>query len=277
MDPIFWRIFELATRQHGVVARWQLTLAGLAEREFGYAWRGLRRVHQGVRAVGDLSQLGRYMAAALALGPAAVVSHVSALMLLGLLPHAPGDIHVSVPGYNGRRRRGGIEVHRLARLAAGTCLGIPVTSPTQALKDAKLPRHLLYRALEEAEKRRYQVTLPLNDVVRLRQATEGYTRSPAEAEALLVMAEHGLELPLVNHQLNGVEADFHWPHPRLVLEIDGWEFHKERRQFEEDRRRELVHAAAGWRVVRASALQVFETPELLVRAIAPAVTPRPRS
>ena len=267
MDPIFWRIFELAARQHGVVARWQLTLGGLAEREFGYAWRGLRKVHQGVRAVGELSQLGRYMAAALALGPAAVVSHVSAVMLLGLLPHEPGDVHVSVPGYSGRRRRDGIEVHRLARLAAGTCLGIPVTSPTQALKDAKLPRHLLYRALEEAEKRRYDLTLPLDDVLRLKQATRGYTRSPAEAEALLVLADHGIELPLVNHRLNGVEADFHWPRARVVLEVDGWEFHKERPQFEEDRRRELVHAAAGWQVVRASAVQVFATPELLAAAI----------
>jgi very-short-patch-repair endonuclease len=85
------------------------------------------------------------------------------------------------------------------------------------------------------------------------------------------MAEHGIALPLVNHHVNGIEADFHWPQARLVLEIDGWEWHNERPQFEEDRRRELVHAAAGWQVVRASASQVFATPELLVQAVAPAV------
>ena len=271
MDTIFWRIFGLAVRQHRVVARWQLLRAGLTERQIAYAWGGLRRVHQGVRAVGELSQLGRYMAAALALGPHAVVSHVSALMLLGLLPHEDGDIHVSVPGYSGRRQRPGLRVHRQQVLDSGSCLGIPVTSPTQALRDADLPRCLLYRAIEEAETRRYHLTLPLSDVVRVQQAVEGKTRSPAEAEALLVFNDHGITLPLVNHKLNGIEADFHWPQTRTILEVDGWEWHNERPQFEEDRRRELVHAAAGWQVIRVSATQVFETPELLVRAVAPSV------
>ena len=211
------------------------------------------------------------MAAALALGPFGVVSHASALMLHGLLPYQDGDIHVSVPGYNGRRQRAGLQIHRQAALDPVTCLGIPVPRPPQALRDANLPRHLLYRALEEAERRRYRVILPLNDVVRVQRAVRGRTRSPAEAEALLVMAEHGISLPLVNHYVNGVEADFHWPAARVILEIDGWEWHKERARFEEDRRRELVHAAAGWQVVRASAGQVFATPELVARAIAPCV------
>lgn len=271
MDTIFWRVFELAVRQHRVVARWQLTRAGLSKDQIDSAWRGLRRVHQGVRRVGELSQLGHFMAAALALGPSAVVSHSSALMLHGLLPYLPGDVHVSVPGANGRRQRDGLQVHRLVALEPGTCLGIPVTSPSQALRDAGLPRHLHYRVLEEAEKRRLLLSLPVSDVVRTKRAVRGFTRSPAEAEALLLMAQHGIALPLVNHRVNGIEADFHWPHAKLVLEVDGWEWHRDRAQFEEDRRRELVHAAAGWQVIRTSASQVFATPELLVRALAPSV------
>jgi hypothetical protein len=271
MDTIFWRVFGLAVRQHRVVARWQLTRAGLSKGEIESAWRGLWRVHQGVRAVGELSQLGRFMAAALALGPGAVVSHASALMLHGLLPYAAGDIHVSVPGNGGRRQREGLQVHRQAAVAAGTCLGIPVAGPSQALRDAGLPRHERYRALEEAERRGWSLDLPLDDAVRVKQAVRGYTRSPAEAEALLLMAEHGVALPLVNHRVNGIEADFHWPATRTILEVDGWEFHRERPEFEEDRRRELVHAAAGWQVIRASASQVFATPELVVRAIAPSL------
>ena len=76
-----------------------------------------------------------------------------------------------------------------------------------------------------------------------------------------------MELPLVNHLVNDIEADFHWPEPKLFLEVDGWEFHKERAQFEEDRRRELVHAANGWQVIRASGAQVMRAPELVLSAL----------
>jgi very-short-patch-repair endonuclease len=81
------------------------------------------------------------------------------------------------------------------------------------------------------------------------------------------MARNGITLPLVNHHVNGIEADFHWPEPRLILEVDGYEFHKDRPQFEEDRRRELIHAAAGWQVVRASARQVMREPDLVLAAL----------
>jgi very-short-patch-repair endonuclease len=267
MDEIYWRIFGLALRQHKAVARWQLTRLGMTTSEIETVWRGLRRVHQGVRSIGPLSDLGRFMTAALALGPSAVVSHRSALMLLGLLPREDGDIHVSVPGYGGRRDRDGLRIHRQAALDAGRCMGVPVTSPSQALNDADLERHELYRALEEAEERNYHLTLPLNEVVRLQRAVQGRTRSNAEAQFLLLCHDNGIRLPQVNHRVNGIEADFQWPEHRVVLEVDGWEFHKERTQFEEDRRRELVHAAAGYQVIRASGLQVFETPDLVVSAV----------
>jgi len=197
-----------------------------------------------------------------------VISHLSAVMLLGLRPQLPGEIHVSVPGRDGAAQRDGLIVHRPRRsLDTGHCQGIPVTSPTQSLRDAGPKPYELYRAIEEAERRGYRLNLPLNDVVRLKQAVRGRTRSDAEAKFLLLCHHHGIDLPLVNHRINGIEADFHWPHRRLVVEVDGWEFHSERAQFEEDRRRNLVHRAAGFEVLRVSARQVERDPALVAAAV----------
>lgn len=275
MSDETWRIFrELASRQHGVAAVWQLLRLGVRRTAVDYMLRKRRppRIHWGV--YGEPTRLGEFMAAALAMGPGAAISHGAGVVLWGMLDDDHTVIEVSAPGPGGRDPRDGFVVHRPTKLTVAHRHGIPVATPTQCLKDAKLERHLLYRALEKADKLWLPIdrpALPLRDVVRIQQAVKGTTRSPAEAEALLVMAEHGITLPLVNHQLNGIETDFHWPSTRTVLEVDGWEWHYERPQFEEDRRRELVHAAAGWQVIRASATQVFETPELLVRAIAPSV------
>jgi very-short-patch-repair endonuclease len=256
-----------AGRQHGVVAGWQLA-RDFTRREIAEALRGLRRVHRGVCAVGDLTELGWYMAAALAMGPSGAVSHLSALMLLGLRPYVPGDIHVSHIG-GGRGQRPGLRTHRRRELDVGTCNGIPVTSPTQSLRDANLKPYELYRALEEADRRTLHIdrTHLLKDVVHTQQAVKGRTRSDAEARFILLCHDHKLPLPLVNHQLNGIETDFHWPRDRIVVEVDGYEFHSSKPQFEEDRRRGLVHTAAGYTVVRVSALQVKNEADLVVRAL----------
>ena len=271
MNTMRGRVVDLCKRQHGVAAWWQLRRAGLSKGQIDAATRGLRRIFRGVCAIGELTEDGWLMAATLAMGPGAAISHSTAVMLHGLRPYQPYRIHVSVPGRAGRAERMAIVVHKPQEVRFERLRGLPITSPTQSLKDADLQPYELYRALEEAEERNSHLTLPLNDVVRLKQAVHGRTRSDAEARFILLCHEHKLPLPLVNHQLNGIEADFHWPYARLVLEVDGWEWHRERARFEEDRRRELVHAAAGYQVIRASGLQVFETPDLVVRAVAPSV------
>jgi very-short-patch-repair endonuclease len=267
MTSTLGRVCNLAEEQHGAVAVWQLrTELRLSRAEIVAATRRLEPVFNGVYAVGELTVLGWYRAATLALGPAAALSHTSAVHLLGLRPYQPGQIHVSVPRVGGRRKREGIQVHRSRQMDVGTCRGIPCTSPSQSLRDADLGPFELYRALEEAEDHQ-PLTLPPNDVVRLHAQVRGRTRSDAEAAALVLMAQAGVTLPKVNHHVNGIEADFHWPEPKLILEVDGYEFHEERAQFEEDRRRELVHAAAGWQVVRASAKQVMREPALVLAAL----------
>lgn len=268
MNAISRQVSELASRQHDVVATWQLRRRGLSENEVDTALRGVRRVFRGVCALGDLTELGWFMAAALAMGPTAAISHRSALMLLGLRPYEEHDIHVSYIGGSGRLPRGGLIPHRRRHLETGLWRStIPVTSPTQSLKDTDLEPYELYRAIEEATQRSYPLTLPPSEITTLHQRVQGRTKSDAEARALLLMHDHGIELPLVNQVVNGYEADFHWPAARLVLEVDGWEFHKERVHFEEDRYRTMAHTAAGWQVIRVSALQVRQEPEALLAAV----------
>ena len=77
----------------------------------------------------------------------------------------------------------------------------------------------------------------------------------------------GLPLPRVNRYLNGFETDFHWPELRLVVEVEAFEHHKERRNFNSDRQRGLVHRANGYEVIRISADHGYDQPELIHDAL----------
>ena len=138
-DPV---IAALADAQHGVVARSQLLMRGLTSREIErrVEARRLNVVHRGVYAVGHrgLTVEGRWMAAVLAVGPDAALSHVSAAMAWDLRRTASGVIHVTVPGDGGRKRRRGIKVHRSVSLRADdvTVLrGIPITTAERTIID----------------------------------------------------------------------------------------------------------------------------------------------
>lgn len=281
MNAFRGRVWDITGRQRGAIARWQLRRLGASEDEAKAALKGLPRVFRGVCAVEDLDERGWLIAATLAGGPGAAVSHESAVQLLGLRPYRPGPIHVSVPTRGGRCMRDGLVFHRRQQFESGTYDGVAVTSPSQTLRDADLLPHELYRAIEQAEIRGYPLTLPLNGIFDLRQAIQGRTRSDAEAAFILLCHDHGLKLPRVNHRLNGFETDFHWHAARLVVEVDGFEFHSDRRAFERDRHRGAVHRIRGYEVVRLSALQVFNHPDTVIAAVlaaAPALSQnRPRA
>src|SRR5438128_1539841 len=111
-------IADLAARQHGVITLAQLLWAGLsvdAVKRRVAAGR-LHRLHRGVYAVGHraISHQGRWLAAVMACGPEAALSHYDAAYLSALLPSPAklGPVHVTVPGSGGRRRREGVIVHR---------------------------------------------------------------------------------------------------------------------------------------------------------------------
>ena len=279
MSTRLGRVGHLAETQRNLVAAWQMRQLGLAPNQIKVAVRGWRSVYRGVYALGDLDDLG-WLRAATLIAPGAVLSHGSALALLGVRDEQPPEVHITLTERRGLAGRDGIVIHRPRRTVEwGHSHGIPVTSPTQSLKDAKLPPAELFHAIDRAESMNYDLTLPSNAVTRLQQATMGRTKSPAEAAFVLLCHQHDLAPPLVNHRLNGFEADFHWPEQRLVVEVDGWEFHKERAQFEEDRRRGLVHNAHGYAVTRVSAGHVAHDPALVAAAVAARLSAhaRPRS
>ena len=150
---------RIAARQHGVVSVAQLEASGIDKDAARRRVEGgrLHRVHRGVYAVGHdrLTFEGRCLAAALACGDRAVVSHRSAAAVWDLLPPSPGPIDVTVPGRSGRKRRDGIRVHRAPTLGAGDVTrrsNVPVTKPARTLRDLSrsYPAALAQRAQRRA-------------------------------------------------------------------------------------------------------------------------------
>jgi very-short-patch-repair endonuclease len=279
-------IAALALRQHGVVALWQLGELGLGAsgaRNRVAAGR-LHRVHRGVFAVGHagLTRNGRYMAAALACGPGAVVSHRSAAALWDLRLRAGAAIDVTSRGSAGRRRTG-IRAHSAAALAARDVVaiaGVPCTTLARTMLDvaeSAAPREV-ERAVERAEVLRLLDMSEIDDVLARSDGRRGaarlravlshirlgatLTRSELEERFLALCRDARLPRPEVNAWLalapNGFEVDFLWRPERLAVEVDGHAAHGTRRAFEDDRRRDAVLLLAGWRVVRFTWRQVSD-------------------
>ena len=293
-------IVALAAQQHGVVTRAQLLDLGLsAEAIDGRLRRGrLRRVHRGVYLLGDLAgglrpPLARPMAAVLACGPGAAVSHESAAALWGLLP-SPGDeepVDVIVLCRD-RGRRPGIRPHRVSRLHERDTArreGVPVTAPPRTLLDlaTRLPARTVERAVADAERRglvtrselgaRLDLCGPRPGVPLLRALIGGrkelpWTRSSAEERFLALVRSGGLPAPRVNARTGGYEVDFLWARERVVVEVDGFAHHASRRSFESDRRRDAELAARGLVVVRVTWRQIADEPHALLVRLARILT-----
>jgi very-short-patch-repair endonuclease len=262
-------IARLAANQHGVLTTTQLNQAGLSRgriAERATAGR-LHRIHRGVYAVGHrrLSDEGRWMAAVLACGQGAVLSHLSAAQLWGIrrrlrrLSEAgegggPAPVHVTVPGTAGKRRRNGIILHRSSTLRSSHCTrrgSIPVTNPARTLADI---RSLLSPA-------RFNAAVREAEFLGLETGTQGDgdgTRTELESRLLALCRRHRLPQPEVNVALDRFEVDFLWREERLVIEVDGWDGHRSRSAFEGDRARDARLAVLGYRVVRFTWRQVTE-------------------
>jgi very-short-patch-repair endonuclease len=261
--PDLW-IAELARRQHGAVSIGQLRMAGLSDGAVSKRCRSgrLHRLHRGVYAVGHIaaSNERRWMAAVLALAGTskggdqdAVLSHRSAAALWGLLPPDDGPVDVSLPSRSGRRKRQGVRVHRPKSLGPSETTkrrGIPVTSPARTLTD-------LRPAVSAGEFRR---AVRQADFLGLATGTgvdSDKTRSELERRFLWLCHRHRLSMPAVNMRVGALTVDFCWVEERLVVETDGYQSHRGRAAFEDDRERDLMLRALGYEVQRLSYRQVF--------------------
>jgi len=286
------RLARLAALQHGVVARKQLLTLGFTRHAIQDRIDGgrLHGIYRGVYAVGHvrLTRSGRRLAAVLACGPGAVLSHRSAVALWELRPPASGPPQVTVPG-GARRGPERIEVHRVRRLhAADRAIidAIPVTSLARTLLDyAEIAhREQLRLAIESAERRELfdlgavdelYTRTPGRAGVKLLQAALAqiagpvpWTRSELERRFLALIREAGIDEPHANVLVAGELVDFHWPAPNpLVVELDGYEFHKSREQFESDRRRDATLQLAGCRVLRVTHRRLLSEPARLVAEV----------
>jgi very-short-patch-repair endonuclease len=280
-------IASLAASQHGVIVRAQLVAAGVSESGISdrVAAGRLHRIHRGVYAVGHrrLSEKGRWMGAVIACGQGAVLSHLSAAELWGIrrrrrLSEAGGGgdaaVHVTVPSTAGRRRQQGIVLHRSSTLTASDCTrrdGIPVTKPSRTLADIRslLSPAQFNSAVREAE----FLKLPIGDPFSARERTNGRsaatgrTRTELEQWMHSICRRHRLPQPEVNVKVERFEVDFLWRRERLIVEVDGWDSHRSRSAFEEDRARDVRLAVLGYEVVRFTWRQLTRDSAAVARAI----------
>jgi len=250
----------------------------------------LHGIYRGVYAVGHdrLTRSGRRLAAVLACGPDAVLSHRSAVALWELRPPAAGPPEVTSPG-RGRRGPDGIRVHSVRALHAtdrAVIDSIPVTSLARTLLDYAEIAHpqQLRLAIEAAERRDLFDLGPVQELcartagrvgVKLLQAALAqiagpvpWTRSELERSFLALIRQAGIEEPQANVLVAGELVDLYWAGPEpLVIELDGYEFHKSREQFESDRRRDATLQLAGCRVLRVTHRRLQREPARLVAEV----------
>ena len=176
------------------------------------------------------------MAAVLACGDGAALSHGSAAALWSLSPKSPTWVHVTVPGNGGRRRRKGIVVHRSTTITADDVTrhrGIPTTTPARTRRDL------------------------------------GYgpepTRSDLERLFLRICRTNGIPKPEVNARVGPYTVDFLWREERLIVELDSWAYHRTRASFEADRARDRQLTRMGFTIMRVADRELLTAPRAVVR------------
>jgi hypothetical protein len=269
-------IADLAGRQHGVVALWQLRRLGVGADAVKLRLRTgrLHRLYRGVYAVGHgaIGPSGHRVAAVLACGAGALLARRSALAAWGIRPTGRSRHDVLVP-VGSQRSPAGIDVIRTRVLHPDDVAeldGIPLTSVARALVDfAAIARpEQVQRAVHEAEVLRLLDVRAVEaalDRARGRKGTHhlraaiaqpsaGPTRRELEYRFLALCRRHGIEVPALNAWVSTseglLEVDALWPAQRVTVEVDGAATHLTRRAFERDRRRDAALAAERYTVLR---------------------------
>ena len=237
----------------------------------------LHRIHRGVYAVGrpELSRLGHFMAAVLACGEGAALSHSSAAELWDVQKTGKkGPIHVTVPAARNPRGHRGIRVHRrdLSAEERTHRNGIPLTAIHTTLVDqaATISRKRLEAQVNEADaldlvdpeqlREQIQRMPPRRGIRALRdlldEATFTLTDSELERLFLPIALKAGLPKPESQVFVNGFRVDFWWPELSLVVEADSLRYHRTPQKQLKDRLRDQAHLARGCTPLRFTHWQV---------------------
>jgi very-short-patch-repair endonuclease len=281
-----------------VVAQWQLQRAGVPRHRIAYQLRKrwLESIYRGIYQVGPIAPpRHREMAAVLACGVGAVLSHQSAGGLWDLIPLPPATAPVTVSTTRDLRGRGsGLRLYSVASLREDEVThldALPLTTPTRTLLDlaGTLSTRELEQALARADRQRLLDLIQIEALLARHPRRRGnarlrallaapnapaLTRSEAEERFLALVRKAGLRHPETNVAIRGFEVDALWRAERLVVEIDGFAFHSAPAAFERDRQRDGVLTAAGLRVLRITWSQLTREPEVVLVRLAQALTAR---
>jgi len=267
------------------------------ERQLGYSRKAVQRevasgrlhlLHRGVYAVGHrlLPAHGRCLAAVLACGPGALLSHRSAAWLWGILRYGPAPLHVTSP--QPRKPRAPIHLHHSRILTeADRALeeGIPVTSLPRTLLDCAGESRFsqLQRMLERSEELKQFDLAPVEELLgrsrghagwgRLRQAIALYqpvpfTRSGFERLFFEAVLAAGLPRPATNFVEAGFELDVYWPEQRFAVELDTYATHGTNTAFERDHFRDEDLMLAGIELIRVTDVRFHREPESVLKRVA---------
>lgn len=270
-----------------MVARWQLIAIGLAPDAIRYREKvgRVHRIHHGVYAVGHrkLTRQGHRMAAVLAYGPDAVLSHRSAAALWGI---GQGSYKIDVTTPHSKRSRKTIRAHTAKLHPEDRTIqdGIPVTSVARTTIDlaARMSDTGLTHVIEESDRRDLFDLRALDraiarrprapGVARLKKVLAAYrgpadTRSRLERNFRKLIARAGLPEPQYNVVVAGLTVDVCWPQWKLVVELDGEPYHNTPRAFETDRMRDATLQKAGFRVLRVTGDRLDNDPDGVVADI----------
>lgn len=280
------RVVELAARQHNRFSRAQLVALGIEDHVVQRRVESGRwvAVHSAVYAIAPVfdDDLGRWTAATLT-EPDTFLSRASAAAAWGFWNRRRHVETVTRPGSGGPRRLDGLLVYRSETLAGDVAVrhGIPMTSVVRTLLD--LATHLgfpaLARAVREAIRLRLTTAPAMVEALgtryrgrrgsrRLLAVVGRYTglpvercRSASEVRALELLRDAGRPAPAVNIKVAGEEADLSWRSHRVIVEIDGPQFHLDAG---ENARKQQCWERAGWEVRRLPSPDVYEHPERLL-------------
>lgn len=266
---------RLAGRQDNVIGLDQAFAAGMTRNvirrriESGQ-WQ---RMHRRVLLIGPAPPTlrARMRAAAMSVGPHCAVGLEAAAAMRRLRAEPAGPIDVFVSGRNARSRHGVI-VHRTTLLVAEVewIDGIPVTTVARTICDeaATLVTPELEQLLIDARVQRLVRDADLWAVI------EHAPRRPGSARMRDLLREAELPLGRFNRYIDGKLVDCHWPSARLIVEVDGRRYHGHPGAFEEDRRRDQILVAAGWRVIRVTWRQLVNARLAVAARIAQALAHR---